>query len=45
MLSHVTIGTNDLARAKAFYDPVIATLGFARTSRSTGSSAMPRAPR
>ena len=28
MLSHVTIGTNDLARAKAFYDPVIATLGI-----------------
>lgn len=26
MLSHVTIGTDDLERAKAFYDPVIATL-------------------
>jgi hypothetical protein len=28
MLSHVTIGTADLARAKAFYDAVIATLGI-----------------
>jgi catechol 2,3-dioxygenase-like lactoylglutathione lyase family enzyme len=28
MLSHVTIGTNDLERAKAFYDAVIATLGI-----------------
>jgi catechol 2,3-dioxygenase-like lactoylglutathione lyase family enzyme len=28
MLSHVTIGTADLARAKAFYDRVIATLGI-----------------
>ena len=29
MLSHVTIGTADLVRAKAFYDAVIATLGIA----------------
>ena len=28
MLSHVTIGTNDLARAKAFYERVIGTLGI-----------------
>ena len=28
MLSHVTIGTNDLDRAKAFYDAVIGTLGI-----------------
>ena len=28
MLSHVTLGTNDFARARAFYDPVLATLGL-----------------
>ncbi len=28
MLLYVTLGTNDLARARAFYDPVMATLGF-----------------
>ena len=28
--SHVTIGSNDIARAKAFYDPVLATLGIER---------------
>lgn len=28
MLSHVTIGVADLARAKAFYDAVIGTLGI-----------------
>jgi catechol 2,3-dioxygenase-like lactoylglutathione lyase family enzyme len=30
ILSHVTLGTNDLARAKAFYDKVLATLGLGR---------------
>jgi catechol 2,3-dioxygenase-like lactoylglutathione lyase family enzyme len=29
MFSHVMIGTNDLDRAKAFYDPLLATLGVA----------------
>jgi catechol 2,3-dioxygenase-like lactoylglutathione lyase family enzyme len=29
MFSHVMIGTNDLERAKAFYDPLLATLGIA----------------
>jgi catechol 2,3-dioxygenase-like lactoylglutathione lyase family enzyme len=29
MFSHVMIGTNDLERAKAFYDPLLATLGVA----------------
>ena len=29
MFSHVMIGTNDLARAKAFYDAVLGTLGVA----------------
>jgi catechol 2,3-dioxygenase-like lactoylglutathione lyase family enzyme len=27
MFSHIMIGTNDLERAKAFYDPLFATLG------------------
>jgi catechol 2,3-dioxygenase-like lactoylglutathione lyase family enzyme len=30
MLSHVTVGTNDLARAIAFYDRVLAPLGLVR---------------
>ena len=30
MLSHVTIGTNDLRRAMAFYDALLATLGIPR---------------
>lgn len=29
MYSHTTIGSNDLARAKAFYDAVLAPLGLA----------------
>jgi catechol 2,3-dioxygenase-like lactoylglutathione lyase family enzyme len=28
MFSHVTLGTGDLARARAFYDPVMAALGL-----------------
>jgi catechol 2,3-dioxygenase-like lactoylglutathione lyase family enzyme len=27
MFSHIMVGTNDLDRAKAFYDPLMATLG------------------
>jgi catechol 2,3-dioxygenase-like lactoylglutathione lyase family enzyme len=30
MFSHVTIGTNDLARALAFYDAALAPLGIER---------------
>lgn len=30
MLSHVSIGTNDAARAAAFYDPVLAALGIGK---------------
>jgi catechol 2,3-dioxygenase-like lactoylglutathione lyase family enzyme len=30
MLLYVTVGSNDLARAAAFYDSVLATLGYAR---------------
>ena len=29
MFSHVMIGTNDLERAKTFYDAVLGTLGVA----------------
>src|SRR5690348_14945281 len=28
MLHHVSLGTNDLARARAFYDPVLAVVGL-----------------
>jgi catechol 2,3-dioxygenase-like lactoylglutathione lyase family enzyme len=28
MLSHISLGTNHVARAAAFYDPVLATLGI-----------------
>ena len=30
MISHVTVGSNDIARAKAFYEKVMASLGYAR---------------
>ena len=30
MYSHATVGTNDLARAAAFYDAVLTPLGFRR---------------
>ncbi len=32
MFSHVTIGTSDLSRAVAFYDPALAPLGIERVS-------------
>jgi catechol 2,3-dioxygenase-like lactoylglutathione lyase family enzyme len=28
MIHHVSVGTNDLTRAKAFYDPLMALIGF-----------------
>ncbi len=31
MLHHVSLGTTDLQRARAFYDPVMAVLGLRRT--------------
>lgn len=37
MLSHVSLGTNDAARAAAFYDPVLATLGIRRLHERNGS--------
>lgn len=37
MLSHVSLGTNDAARAAAFYDPVLATLGIRKLNERDGS--------
>ena len=37
MLSHVSLGTNDAARAAAFYDPVLATLGIRKLHARDGS--------
>ena len=37
MLSHVSLGTNDAARAAAFYDPVLAVLGV-RPGKRRGDS-------
>ena len=30
IFTHVTVGTNDLNKARAFYDNVLATLGYNR---------------
>lgn len=38
MLSHVTIGANDLARLQGFYDAVLAPLGLVRRYNSHGGS-------
>lgn len=37
MLSHVSLGTNDAARAAAFYDPVLAVLGLRKLDERDGS--------
>lgn len=37
MLGHVSLGTNDAARAAAFYDPVLATLGIRKLNERDGS--------
>lgn len=37
MLSHVSLGTNDAARAAAFYDPVLAVLGVRKLHERDGS--------
>ena len=37
MLHHVSLGTNDAARAAAFYDPVLATLGMRKLQERDGS--------
>jgi catechol 2,3-dioxygenase-like lactoylglutathione lyase family enzyme len=28
MIHHVSVGTNDIERAKAFYDPLMSLIGF-----------------
>lgn len=38
MLNHVMVGTNDLNRAKRFYDAVLGTLGAAEPFRHTAES-------
>ena len=37
MLSHVSLGTSDPARAAAFYDPVLAVLGIRKLDERDGS--------
>ncbi len=32
MISHVTVGSSDIGRAKAFYEKVMAPLGYARVA-------------
>ena len=34
MYSHITVGTNDIARAKSFYDPVRFSLSLPYAPRS-----------
>lgn len=42
ILSHVSIGTNDFARATAFYDAVLAPLGIKRVLEHPGAVAYGR---
>jgi catechol 2,3-dioxygenase-like lactoylglutathione lyase family enzyme len=35
MFSHVTLGTNDMPRAREFYDAVLGTLGLNKVGSST----------
>ena len=44
MLSHVSLGTNDAARAAAFYDPVLAVLGIRKLHERDGSIGLLFAP-
>ena len=37
MLSHVSLGTDEAARAAAFYDPVLAVLGLRKLREGDGS--------
>lgn len=37
MLSHVSFGTNDIARARAFYEPLMAVLGLRLLNEDTSS--------
>ena len=38
MIDHVSVGTNDLARARTFYDAALAALGMRCLSSSEGSA-------
>jgi catechol 2,3-dioxygenase-like lactoylglutathione lyase family enzyme len=38
MIHHVSVGTNDIKRAKAFYDPLMSLIGF-RILKQSGKSA------
>lgn len=38
MFSHVMVGTNDIERAKRFYDAVLATLGVGEPFRNTAKT-------
>lgn len=38
MFSHIMVGTNDLARAKRFYDAVLGTLGAGAGAQSAAST-------
>ncbi len=49
MLAYTMLGTNDLAKAKAFYDAVLGEMGYARTmdfgaSQAYGAKDNPQAP-
>ncbi|HTV95423.1 MAG TPA: VOC family protein [Steroidobacteraceae bacterium] len=37
MINHMSIGVRSLARAKAFYDPVLAAIGYRCLSEDAGS--------
>ncbi|MFC4351958.1 VOC family protein [Fodinicurvata halophila] len=43
ILSHVSLGTNDFARATAFYDAVLGALGIGRVMEHSGAVAYGRA--
>lgn len=43
LLYYLTLGSNDLARARAFYDPVMATLGVVLVKEDGGEIAYRRA--
>jgi catechol 2,3-dioxygenase-like lactoylglutathione lyase family enzyme len=38
MIHHVSVGTNDIKRARAFYDPLMALIGFRLLKASEGAA-------
>jgi catechol 2,3-dioxygenase-like lactoylglutathione lyase family enzyme len=42
MLNHVMVGTNDIERAKRFYDAVLGVLGAAEGARNTNATGQTR---